>query len=113
VGQHQENRAKYWPTDPAYITKLQKLSEAYRAEKKQLKSKLREMNSDMEQSTPVFSPRFQVLQSALESRQLFFLPSSFSKVISSLSYLGSHELGYINACSLGLYLRNGLEPKQR
>ncbi len=62
INQHQVNRRKYWPTDPEYITKAQKLSAAYRAEKKQLKDKLREMNDDMEQSTPVFSPRFQVRQ---------------------------------------------------
>ena len=37
-----------------------KMTPAYKAEKKQLKEKLAEMNKDMEQSTPIFSPRFQV-----------------------------------------------------
>lgn len=36
------------------------MTPAYKAEKKQLKEKLKEMNDDLEQSTPVFSPRFQV-----------------------------------------------------
>ena len=60
ITQHQQNRRKYWPTDPEYITKAQKMTPAYKAEKKQLKEKLKEMNDDLEQSTPVFSPRFQV-----------------------------------------------------
>ena len=60
ITQHQQNRRKYWPTDPAYITKLQKQKPAYKAEKKQLKMKLQELNDDLAQSTPVFSPRFQV-----------------------------------------------------
>ena len=60
ITQHQANRRKYWPTDPEYITKSQKQTEAYKAEKKQLKNKLKEMNDDLAQSTPVFSPRFQV-----------------------------------------------------
>lgn len=60
IDQHQQKRRKYWPTDPEYITKMQKMTLAYKAEKKQLKEKLREMNDDLETSTPVFSPRFQV-----------------------------------------------------
>lgn len=60
ITQHQQNRRKFWPTDPEYITKAMKMTQAYKDEKKQLKEKLAEMNKDMEQSTPVFSPRFQV-----------------------------------------------------
>ncbi|XP_028411012.1 uncharacterized protein LOC114533638 [Dendronephthya gigantea] len=59
IKQHQQNRRKYWPTDPEYITKAQKMTPAYKAERKQLKNKLKELNDDLEQSTPVFSPRFQ------------------------------------------------------
>ena len=60
ITQHQRSRRKFWPTDPEYITKDMKMTPAYKAEKKQLKEKLAEMNKDMEQSTPIFSPRFQV-----------------------------------------------------
>ena len=60
IDQHQQNRRKYWPTDPEYISKAQKWTPAYKAEKKQLKDKLKEMNDDLALSTPVFSPRFQV-----------------------------------------------------
>ncbi|CAB3994442.1 group II decarboxylase family [Paramuricea clavata] len=59
ITQHQQNRRKYWPTDPEYITRAQKWTPAYKAEKKQLKDKLKEMNDDLKMSTPVFSPRFQ------------------------------------------------------
>ena len=58
--QHAKNRRDYWPTDPAYIRNIDKLSKAYRSEKRQLKERLTEMNDELQQSTPIFSPRFQV-----------------------------------------------------
>lgn len=72
IDQHQQNRRKYWPTDPEYISKAQKWTPAYKAEKKQLKDKLKEMNDDLALSTPVFSPRFQVQN----NDQLYFYVSN-------------------------------------
>lgn len=60
ITQHQRHRRKYWPTDPEYITKHQMMTTEYKQEKKELKERLKELNDDLQQSTPVFSPRFQV-----------------------------------------------------
>ena len=57
---HEENRKNFYPTDPEYVTDRHQSTKAYKAEKKQLEDELVAMNDELQQSTPIFSPRFQV-----------------------------------------------------
>ena len=57
---HVKMREGYFPTDPPYITKQIRSSDAYRKEMALMKEKLIEVNTQLFNSVPFFSPRYQV-----------------------------------------------------
>ena len=57
---HVDQRNSYFPADPPYITNEIRESNEYKEEIKDTKRKLNKIASDLKDSVPFFSPRYQV-----------------------------------------------------